>query len=166
MCVLDANGNVLPTPFIESVQLRRYVAVPEKSTSPMHAPRDAQQFSEFVASRRLGGELQQIPADEFDFYQFQAHHTDPLEISAEALAALGPDGFRRRLQRNVLASCFQCHSQRGIYSVRSYSRIEGHTPWLKTPVFVEAGPERQAVTAMAWKRGRYDFGLLQGLWRR
>jgi hypothetical protein len=165
MRVIDVNGTIRPTPVIESIELRRYIVVlQEGAFASYEAQINAQRASEFVASRLGGADLREVRSGERDFYQFQAHDTDPFELSAEAMAQYpGPDPFRNRMQRDVLRSCFTCHAATGIHSVQSLARITNDR-LLSAPKLTEADPEETLSEVVYWNS--YQYGLLRGLWER
>lgn len=165
MRVIDASGSIRPTPVIESIELRRYIVVPQEGRFDSYeAQINAQHAFEFVASRVGSGDLREVRSGERDFYQFQAHDTDPFELSAEALAQYrGPDPFRNRLQRDVLRSCSTCHAAPGIHAVQSLAQITNDR-LLSAPKLTESDPEQILSEVVYWDS--YQFGLLRGLWDR
>jgi hypothetical protein len=149
MCVIDAEGQIQVTPLVESIQVRHYLEIPpDRNTLDR-----AQQFTEFVMSRRQGGALRRVADGEKEFRQFMSMGTDPFESSRAA-----PD-----FQHDVLNSCTTCHSGSGIYSVRTYS-FGGQGP--QTPELLEGNPMWEAEATIGWKHQRFEWGLLQGLWDR
>lgn len=165
MRVIDSDGNVRATPIIESIEVRRYVVVPQAGDSHEGSINWQQPF-EFVASRAGHGDLRETRPGERDFWQFQAHDTDPFELSAESLAWLrerDPDPFRNRLQRDVLRSCFTCHGNVGIHSVQSLAQLKD-ARLLSAPKLQES--DLGQVASEVVNSSSYQMGLLRGLWVR
>ena len=162
MCVIDAEGRVQPTSIMESIQVRSYVQIPPginpaiaRTASPFER---AQQFSEFVMSRRQNGMLRAVAKGEKDFLFVQLHSNgvDPFEYvpPEEQTRSRGND-----LQSNVLQSCSNCHMASGIHSVLTYNTSVRRPPELEV-----LGPERETVATIQWKRRQFDWELLQGFW--
>jgi hypothetical protein len=159
---LDTDGEMRATPVIESIQVRRYVALGTASLDF-----DERQAFMFVASRARDGELRAVLPGERDFYQFQAHDADPFELSAESLAWYREhrvsDPFRNRMQRDVLRDCFTCHGAQGMRSVQSLAVIANDRV-LAAHYFVESDPGE--VLNERARGSSYQYGLLRGLWGR
>ncbi len=166
MCVIDTKGNVRPTRFVESIQIRRYDVIDPTRTF-VGGNEAAQKTFEYVASRARAGALRRVGDDEVDFtsVQFRSMGVDLFEFPAQDSATAPRNDGRHRGLRPVLQSSRTCHSASGIHSVQTYSRIFGpHT--LRPPQLLEAGREIEEQQTVQWKQRQYDFGLLQGLWRR
>jgi hypothetical protein len=169
LVLIDANGNLQPTRVTESIQMRRYfslskphfIAVTNNGTVRAdEIPR--QKFFEFRMDRRGDGGLRELAPDEKDFF-FGPFLTG------------GPDPFepRRNDQRVAsdfrgipLQSCPECHSSTGIYSVPSFTGQFSPHDAREAGQLYETDPNREMMTAIDWKRQQFDWGLLQGLWRR
>jgi hypothetical protein len=163
MRVIDAGGNIRATSIIESVQVRRYLVIPEDGRfASFEAQRSSQQAFEFVASR-VSGDLREVQPGERDFFQFQAHDTDPFELSAEALARSSrrDDPFRNSHQQDVLRSCSTCHFAHGLHSVISVAQLAYNAP-LSPPALTEFDPG--PVPSDPLYSITYQNGLLRGLW--
>jgi hypothetical protein len=164
MCLIDTRGEIECTALVESIQLRRYEAVPAGSRFTLRDRQQhesAQQVFEFQAERARGGDLREVRAGERDFFQFRSAGGDPFE---ERRAAHRTPAFRES-QGDVLGSCPRCHSGGpGIYSVQSFARVAGNPEWLRPPELIESDGDRETAATESWKRQQYDFGLLQGLW--
>ena len=172
MCVIDTEGRVQPTPVTESIQVRRYLEMPPGTNSAI-AQRlsfmQAQQFSEFVMSRRLEGLLRAVTKGEKDilFVQLHSGGMDPFEfVVPDGVAIEGPTRLREdELQSNVLQSCSNCHGRPGVQSVLTYNQTFGLTSFRRPPELVDSNPEQEAMVTIQWKHRQFDWGLLQGLWK-
>jgi hypothetical protein len=163
MSVIDSEGRIRPTSIVESIQVRRYVELPSATDFSSNTAR-AQEVFEFVASRGQNGDLREIPEGERDFAQFSSHGGDPFELHAGRRSSRESSDFRNL---DVLTSCQGCHGRSpGIHSVQSYARVFGYPQALRPPELVESDEDRESPEAIHWKHQQYDFGLLQGLWRR
>jgi hypothetical protein len=177
LCVIDHQGQIRPTSLIESIQLRRYDSIGTLRVSSDGAgaasAKPAQQMFEFELDRLHEGALKAVTPDEkdFQFVHFMSQGGDPFEEPFNNERTPSPTAARRP----TLATCHQCHTQAGIQSVASFffggtvQRLQA-TPDL--PPETERAPElspnaQQEIEAtVLWKYRQYDWGLLQGLWRR
>lgn len=170
LVLIDANGNLQPTPITESIQMRRYVSLSERhffdvtnrdgTVRAEETPR--QKFFEFRMDRRKNGALREVAPDERDFI-FGPFFVglDPFEMTRNDHPVPDSSTFRG----NPLDTCSQCHSATGIYSVASFT---GMFPLGDVRLFgqiYETDPNREMMTAIDWKRQQFSWGLLQGLWR-
>ena len=150
MCVIDDRGEIQPTRLIESIQLRRYDSVES-------AERAAQRLAEFQLDRRNGATLRTVTPEEedFQFVQFMSMGWDPLEGGV-------PES---KYQGKTLQTCYQCHADLGVLSVRSFNRSRFVFP--KSPIqrLQSSSLDQENAEAVAWKHQQYDWGLLQRLWR-
>lgn len=158
LCLIDEQGQIRPTPLIESVQVRRYVSVPLVSAAgvfDVESAIAAQRFAEFTMDRRHGAALKAIVAGErdFQFVHFRSQGADPFELTSH----------RQPRQDPTLTTCRVCHQAPGMLSVLSYSRHRFSTPPIR--VLESSSVEQESAVALRWKRSRFEWGLLQGLWR-
>jgi hypothetical protein len=65
-----------------------------------------------------------------------------------------------RLRGETLRTCEQCHVYPGILSVNTYTMFNSGAQRLESSTL-----ERETQRDLAWKMRRFDWGLLQGLWR-
>jgi hypothetical protein len=181
LCVIDGQGRIRPTSLIESIQLRRY-----DSIEPLRVNRDAsgagsvgpaQQMFEFDMNRRHAGALKELALVDvdFQFVHFMSQGGDPFELLCCNERRPNPSSARDA----ALATCFHCHSSAGILSVASFNR-ERFSPQTvqRLQATTELPPQiAQSYTpppneqleiegTVLWKYRRFDWGLLQGLWRR
>ena len=160
--LVDDRGELVPSRLAVSVQLRTYRRIPVQG-EPLRP--DDQDFEEFVFARRAlfadpATALRLRSADERDILhvQFAGHGIDWIE------APLNKPGEVRRLAHPVMESCFSCHNGPGIRAVNTFSRLFG--PEMFRPAVGDGSPDAQDGYAVAFKRQRYDWGLLQGIaWR-
>ena len=172
MCVIDTESRVQPTPVTEGIQVRRYLEIPP-GTNPAIAQipsfERAQQFSEFLMSRRLEGLLRAVTKGEKDilFVQLHSGGMDPFEFVVPVGVALeGQTRLRQdQLQSNVLQSCNNCHGLPGVHSVLTYNQTFGLTSVRRPPELFDSDPEHESMVTIQWKHRQFDWGLLQGLWK-
>jgi hypothetical protein len=167
MCVIDVDGKIQPTPITESIQLRRYCKIEPAFSDPNFwmSTNIVQIFHEFQFDKRHNGLLRSVGKDErgFNFVHFRSQGIDPFEREYRNGSQEGPIDSDR-IQSEVLKTCFECHSSRGIFSVKSYT---GDLSPLPIPKPLDLAPvpfTREAMATIYWKQRQYDWGLLQGLW--
>jgi hypothetical protein len=144
--VVDNQGDLVPTPLMETVQFRVY-----RSILAGHPGQDFYEFklerSRLFSADRAG--LQPLPRDAREFMLFMAQGFDPFEVRPGSRpAGARPDP--------VFDRCDGCHQQPGIHSVMSYRQSE---------LLSESSPEEETSVNAYAKRRRYDWGLLQGIWQ-
>jgi hypothetical protein len=160
--LIDDRGDLVATRLAVSVQFRTYRRIPAAGEQPR---RDDQDFDEFVVTRRAlfadpATALRRRTADETDILhvQFASHGIDWIE------APPNRPGEVRRLAHPVMEGCFSCHNGPGIRAVNTFSRLFG--PETFRPTVGGGSPDAQDGYAVAYKRERFDWGLLHGLIRR
>jgi hypothetical protein len=100
----------------------------------------------------------------FPFVHFRGMGVDPFEMERFGRNRQ-PEGDSSGVQEVVLDTCRNCHSARGIFSVNCYTRSLYSSP--RAPAnLVEDVTDHDQTEAIYWKQRQYDWGLLQGLWRR
>jgi hypothetical protein len=182
LCVIDRQGHIRATSLIESIQLRRYDSIDTLRVSPdgsgTASGRPAQQMFEFAMDRRHEGTLKALALGElnFPFVHFMSQGGDPFELPfGNVDRAPNPTSVRRA----TLATCYQCHASAGILSVKSFNR-EGFssqtvqrlqaTTDLPSQIAQSYTPppnaQQEIESTVLWKHRQFDWGLLQGLWRR
>ncbi len=174
MVLIDADGKLQPSRFVESIQLRHYLAIKKPSfvtitnelgyAVPVQVPQ--QDVYEFQFNRRDGGRLRELGQKErgFPFVHFRGKGIDPFEMDSMFNGNRNPEPDSKRLQSVVLTTCGECHSGRGIFSVNSYTRSLSAS--VQAPAgFAEDIMGRDQTEEPYWKQRQYDWGLLQGLWR-
>jgi hypothetical protein len=167
MCVIDTEGRIQPTPITESIQLRRYQNVESNIPDPRISANFVQQFFEFELDRRQTGVLHSIGQDEGEFNALQlfGRGMDPFESSFRNSSREQQPRDSVTLQTKELKTCFECHSSRGIFSVKSYTRdlsfpSSSQRPANLMPLIIE----REETDTIDWKQQQFSWGLLQGLW--
>ena len=153
MMLIDSQGNLRPTGIIEDVQIRVHRTIPSEIPPILNTSRNEASTAldpfEFKFSRAklfsgVSGGLRSVAAEETEFAVFLSHGIDPFETS-------GWPGSRISLK-----ACASCHFRPGVFASvlgrggdiipsSNLNNEPSETPW--------------------WKRRRYDWGLLQGLWR-
>lgn len=162
MCVIDADGNIQPTPIMESIQLRRYLEIKRGIPDSRILENVVQQFFEFGSDRRHSGALRAVGKNEkgFTFVHFMSMGIDPLEWSKNSEKDQERDSATFQSVR--MKNCLACHSARGLFSVNSYTRSFSPPP--RPAELTDMGIEREATVTIDWKQRQFDWGLLQGLW--
>jgi hypothetical protein len=166
MCVIDTDGNIVPTRIVVSIQKRRYKAIAgptfiDEGNNRYHwkYPMD---FYEFRMQRARAAALRAVSREEGDFVQFDSKGFDPFQgnpFSADH------ESVNLSAGRPLLNTCTDCHQAAGIYSVNSYVRLFS-PQFTEPPKLLAADPVQCIQAAIDWKRQQYDWGLLQGLWQR
>ncbi|MGH7954122.1 MAG: hypothetical protein ACREFE_19690 [Limisphaerales bacterium] len=170
MLVIDANGNIQPTPITESIQLRRYLAIAPPTMLGLVTNRyggvsgnfiPPQKFYEFQMNRRQNGELREVAKDEKDFLfvHFMGMGFDLFEWKSDDRSTPDSSTFKN----TVLESCSSCHMGPGIYSVNCYAGIF-RPRLIEPPQLYNLDTTREIDAAMNWKREQFNWGLLKGLW--
>lgn len=139
MLLPDRDGELRLTSIIENIQLRVYVTEPVLGSE--HNRQDTFEFR--LSPKHLladGSGLQ------------------PTQPSAGEVRTLfeTPSMF--------IGACVNCHAAAGIYSVQTYTQTFGirrASPWFEAV----SSDKYLNLHALNWKKRRYEWGLLQGLWR-
>jgi hypothetical protein len=172
MCVIDTDGNIQPTPVMESVQMRRYYTFTDQLMTNSGGGVNLifpQNCYEFQINRRRNCELREIGQNEkdFNFVHFMGMGLDQFQFTSRNASNEVEVLDSARLQSVTLNTCMQCHSASGLFSVNSYTRFLS---------FFSESPQRPAnltpldfhleiMNTIYWKQRQFDWGLLQGLWR-
>jgi hypothetical protein len=158
MMLFDSQGNLVPAPITESVQIRVYRLIPARHRD-IHEEQD---FYEIRFSRPLlfankAGGLRAIGPDEKEFPIFQAHGPDEFAASTDQYTPL--EKYPR-----ILEQCTSCHSHPGINSLNTRRKLlKPNFLQLDSPSAYPARWWENDGTAY-WKQNRYDWGLLNGYW--
>jgi hypothetical protein len=170
MCVIDADGRIVPTPIVVSIQKRHYLAIagPTITEEPNNRLRYSypMNFYEFRMQRDRNAALRAVTRDEEDFRQFDSMGYDAFDSSNpyERGASNAPPVDPSSSQYTVLRDCTTCHQAAGIYSVNSYVRLFSPR-YSDPPKLFPADPNRSIRAAINWKERQFSWGLLQGLWQ-
>ncbi len=169
MCVIDTEGRIQPTRIIESIQLRRYLAIAPPTrvmmtnhnggVSAQYIP--PQRFYEFQMDCRRNCALREIAKDETDFLfvHFMGKGFDQFEWKPKEPEVPDSSTFKG----TVLESCRTCHAASGIYSVNVYAGLF-HPRTIDPPKLFNLDANREMGASINWKLEQYSWGLLQGLW--
>ena len=153
--LVDAAGEIVPSPLVESVQIRTFT--PDR---PMRVGafdvREA--VHEFVLSPRklLAGEktaLRPVEPSEVGFDQF-GNLSDQFELRSSNELAVH--------RRAVYESCHACHEPGGVHGFLVHARNFG-TATPVPPTLVESTLAEREQASIHWKRQRRDWGLFQGM---
>jgi hypothetical protein len=170
MTLFDGQGNLVPTPITESVQIRVYYAI--TPTLQACCPGDmsdiarisGQDFYQFTLSRaqlfasKADG-LRSTGRDEKQLSTFQQQGGDLIDEFSENPAL-------KKTWLPALQTCLACHIKGGVRSLNSLGKLLKPN-WRQRDFGDEPYPPRWWLNAGTtdWKRDRYDWGLLNGYWR-
>jgi len=161
MTLLDNQGNLVPAPVTESVQIRVYRSVTADNSEPQGGYEEAvrrsgQDAYEIRLSRpqlfagKSGG-LRAIGRDEKDFFIFNAQGGDQIDVEWKRMPMVTQD-------------CVMCHRGVGIVSLNSRHNLVKPNSLLRD----DGGdyPPRwwENDGTIAWKEDRYDWFLLKSYW--
>jgi hypothetical protein len=153
MMLIDSQGNLRPTGIVEDVQIRVHRTIPSEIPLALNASRNEARTAldsfEFKLSRaRLfsgeSGGLRPVAAEETEFAVFLSHGIDPFETA-------GWPGSRISLK-----ACASCHFRPGVFA-----SVLGRG----ADIIPSSNLNNEPSETLWWKRRRYDWGLLQGLWQ-
>ena len=171
MCVIDADGNIQPTPVMESVQMRRYYTFTDQLITNSGGGVNLiipQNRYEFQMNRRQNGELRELGPHEkdFNFVHFMGKGIDQFEYTFRNASNEVEVLDSARLQSITLDTCMICHQGPGIFSVNSYTRsLSFFSESPQRPAnLVPLDFQREVLETIGWKQRQFDWGLLQGLW--
>ncbi len=162
---IDAQGELVATQLVESVELRRFLVEDPSGTNPPFSfdLSKAQELAVFRLDRSGAHELRAFGADELDFPFLGSHGEDPFDGDLRSWGWLKPGQMR----------CGSCHAQPGIYSLNSFTRMPTGpgtvlqlTPGDRPSVLVEADTAVLEAQALAYKRGRDSWRALEPPWER
>lgn len=173
MTLIDPDGNLQPTRFVESIQLRHYLAiapigfasVTNQDGRVVTQPVPRQKFFEFQFNRHDRGKLRELWQKEkgFPFVHFRGKGIDLLETDSRFNRNREPEQDSSRLMSTLMETCNSCHADPGIFSVNSFTRFLSNS--VRAPAnFDEDLWGQDQTEAIYWKQRQYDWGLLQGLW--
>jgi hypothetical protein len=153
MLLIDNQGELVPSPLIESVQLRRFYQGGVQSAYELTLDRDR------LFAAETGG-LRPIAPDETDFRLFVS--------VGDVFGAPGTVTDAR--QERVLATCPGCHEERlggiiGATSILSYSRARFPLPGGQLPMLTTTTPDQESRVTIEWKLEQTSWQQLLGLWR-
>src|SRR5262249_27896522 len=154
MIVFDREGNLVPTPVTESVQIRVYHSITSVSSAINYTNGPAsndQDFFEFRLSKRA----------------FLARESSALAVvtaGEKEIPAFGSIHEESKIE--ILRSCRVCHADGGIHSVQSRTQfVRSWRPTDNPGIANYSGVDSETESILSWKRSRYDWGLLTGLWQ-
>jgi hypothetical protein len=170
MCVIDADGNIQPTPVMESVQMRRYYTFADQLVTNSGGGVSLiipQNCHEFQMNRRQNCQLRELGQHEkgFNFVHFMGKGFDQFEYTSRNAANEVEVPDSATLKSVTLDTCMQCHSGRGLFSVNSYTRFLSFSESPERPArLMQLDFNREIESTISWKQRQFDWGLLQGLW--
>lgn len=148
LILVTATGELKGSPLTESIQMRTY---------PADGTQTFREWMLDLAKTRAGEPtLRELSKDEadFPFVQFASHGVDPF-LQAGAIQT-----------RPVLTTCNTCHDAINYRSVHVLTRLFGHRDARPPSMYGGCDPGRALNATISWKQDQYNWGLLQGLWRR
>ncbi|HEX9794848.1 MAG TPA: hypothetical protein VGC54_12765 [Planctomycetota bacterium] len=173
MVLVDRDHQMRRTPLVESVQLRHFLRVDAPPDPNDHAAflAEFQQVAELELDRATlldsskgpAAGLRAVGPHEKRYIQVQSHGLDPIEEMEHF-----PGDWRP--QRERLETCMICHGRAGAASINLFTSVRfrrdlnstlGHNPLI---AIVEGSAAQETAVVSRWKRGRADFGWLQGAW--
>jgi len=157
LCLIDDHGQLRATRMIETLQTRTYKSIPDLEGS-FDTFRDAQLFAEFQLDRAHESALRVVAEHEkdFQFVHFRSNGGDPFEQQTPA------DWVKNLplVRSETLRTCEGCHTYPGIFSLNTYTMFNTGAQRLDSSTL-----ELETQRDLTWKMRRFDWGLLQGLWR-
>jgi hypothetical protein len=169
--LIDTNGQIVPSPVTEQVQLRVYREIPSMTPQVFadshridqdmlaHAGQEFEELSLNRAALFAHHDGGLVPLDALDafFLTFSSHGVDEIEHHGGSIA-FDPAQAKRL--------CKDCHGAPGVYSFNSYLPFRLTGPGVRHGARLSeislADAER---TAVAWKQQRADWRVLQPLLR-
>ncbi len=153
MLLIDEQGDMVPSPLVESVQIRHFVSS------------NTQRFFEFTLSRerlfawQTGG-LRPLDSSDKEFILFRSQGFDWFGSNSE-------EAEHGRFA--TLRTCTACHIEQvlgitGAKSILSYSRQRFPLPDQQQPVLMETTPGLEAQAVISWKLKQGNWQALQALW--
>jgi hypothetical protein len=169
MILFDSQGKLVVSPITESVQIRVYREITHARARDFTggfarmALNSGQDFFEIRISRPLlfsgkQGGLRATARDEREPTTFQTQGFDEMD---------GPPGQKSPSFIAVMQRCLSCHSGGGISSFNSLDSLLKPARRQSDPQDITYGPRYwNESTALWWKGNRYDWGLLNGYWKK
>jgi hypothetical protein len=170
MCVIDADGNIQPTPVMESVQMRRYYTFTDQLITNSGGGVNLiipQNCYEFQMNRRQNCQLRELGQNEkgFNFVHFMGMGFDQFEYTSRNASNEVEVLDSAKLKSVTLNTCMQCHSGPRLFSVNSYTRFLSFSESPQRPAnLTPLDFHREVLATIDWKQRQFDWGLLQGLW--
>ena len=157
MLVVDDELRPVSTRITQKVQLRLYRQVPPTPPSNRAEFAATQSLYEWVLRRAdlLAAQPAGLVAIRAGEHEFQRTAGAQAEPSRDELA--GPV---------VLSTCGRCHSGIGIFSVNSYTQFLSGGVRDAPQLAPAANTNYQISATIEWKKGQFDWGLLEGLLER
>jgi hypothetical protein len=123
---------------------------------------------EFQMNRRQHCQLRELGQNEkdFNFVHLMGLGFDQFEYMARIASNEVEVLDSAKLQSVTLNTCMQCHSNRGLFSVNSYTRLLSfsESPQQRPANLSPFDFNREINNTIDWKQRQFDWGLLQGLW--
>jgi hypothetical protein len=169
MILFDNQGKLVASPIIESVQIRVYREITHARARDFTGGfatmvrNSGQDFFEIRISRPLlfsgkQGGLRATAYDEWEPATFLTQGFDGID---------GRPGQSSPSFGAVMQRCVDCHSGGGISSFNSLDSLLKPSRRQTDPQDVTYGPRFwNESAALWWKEHRYDWGLLNGYWKR
>lgn len=154
MMLIDRTGTIVASPILQSVQLRTFDRIEQRSTP------DNTTVAEFTLDRAayVAGDRpawHRFAADEYEPPVFMTHDVD--------LYARPNEPREPRHRPAILRSCFTCHSAPGAQSMLSHTRLFTARP-VGGPRLEPLSIEREEAITRSWKEQHASWGVLRGIW--
>jgi hypothetical protein len=171
MCIIDTDGKIQPTAITENIQMRSYYTFTDKLITNSGGGVNLiipQNCYEFQMNRRQHCQLRELGQNEkdFNFVHLMGMGFDQFEYMARIASNEVEVLDSAKLQSVTLNTCMQCHSNRGLFSVNSYTRLLSfsESPQQRPANLSPFDFNREINNTIDWKQRQFDWGLLQGLW--
>jgi hypothetical protein len=167
MTMFDNQGNLVPAPITESIQIRVYRSLtrdPNDQPAGLDATlaKSRQKFYEIRLDRarlfagKTGG-LREVGRDEKELFKFNVVPIDGLDDPKTKvdLSRITP----------ILKDCVWCHQQAGINSLNSRATLLKPNSLQRDPGYELPPRWWEQEGTIDWKQKRGDWGLLSGYWK-
>ncbi len=149
------DGTLVPTHLTESVQIRQYYDV-ARNKRPSQNLVEIDLSMEKLFAGKSGG-LRAVGDGEEVFRQFMDDGRDPFERASQRSEPLSS-------WMHGALDCFKCHRGAGLFSLNIVESERGRS--VNPPEFWPSDAQQERDASRYQKETRYDWGLLQGLWRK
>jgi hypothetical protein len=148
MLLIDTEGKIIPTPIIESVELRVLLSSMIQDDYQFN-------FSRLQLFDGKAGGLYAIGPDDREFTVFMDHGSDIFE---------NKDIHWEQAQVVTLQSCQNCHLREDTNTIISYSRDRFPLPSGELPALTETDARTEARLVIAWKQSQQNWQTLRKFW--
>jgi len=154
--LIDARGDAVNSPLMESVQLRVIGALSSTEKRGSEEYLDFFILDQMKLMRGQGGLVARKKTQRFEMVLSRL-----MMISGDTLERHWNAEDTSPGEDAPLTSCLQCHGGPGIFSMNSYRQL--FQDQTVTPPDLEVG-DKAGADSVTWKEQQYDWGLLQAYW--